>query len=343
MMNHDSYEISRLEQELALQNRSDQNNISKSSRFSLLGTRKRGKLTESSLCTDFFFQHLIVTADGQFAIAEDARNPSSVDFWLCLFRNGFSFQQRAPSGHWLTYNWSYIDWLRRKGNEYVILFCKEPLFRIRLAILKSLVRATVVQCAPWRNQIPTFIPQEGEKIGSLFIVLPNNIVGLVLQDGKTGVKAPGDVLERYGIDNYNWDARTDILDLSEDVGLRAMCALKQTRRAILHSLFLWSTAIIKLLQSKSMTEVEAGSGNEIIGRRAAHVVATFQQRPSSCAKLKKHKVTICDKVPSAALSSSEAFSAEAGEEGGEEEQIWPLNQKTLGVSFLQWQSSVFGD
>ncbi len=278
-------------------------------RYYLLGTKSKKKYTNLAH-VDFFFQHISMTADNCVVIAEDpTREARNIDLWIFLFRFGFEFQQKAPSRKFFTYNWLYIDWycflfcfsmyffffskeqtmcfvrLRKQGNEHMLHFFAENTFRARFSILQSIVnRMFQLQCN--HEELMQHLPKLHQRIGTLFIVLENNIVGLVLKDGKTGVKVAGDVLERYAIDNYGWAERS-IDKMFEELECRNLTGTKQTRCGLLHALFLWSSSLHVLWQQKI-----SGPTHEIVGSRAKQVVDIFQQRPSSLARLKKSLKTL---------------------------------------------------
>ena len=220
--------------------------------------------------------------------------------------------------------------LRRQGNEYLLYFFAENALRVRFSILASIVHQLFAYDL---TTTPISIPSLGTKIGSLFIVLENNIVGFLLP-GQTdiGVKVAGDVLERYAIDNYGWGTKPDVFETLSQCS-RNITSTKQSCCSLMHMLFLWSAA----LYGTSFFQ-------EHIGARVQHVYKIFCQRPSSHAKIQKRNNDNLDEIVFVHDNNNNVFTKRFHhpsyeEEDEEEEPTGPLKTRRTDddQTFLEWE------
>jgi hypothetical protein len=224
-----------------------------------------------------------------FFICEAPNRRAKVfDLWIYLFRCGFTLQHKAPSGNDFFYNYAYLEWLKQLGpfNKYLLSFFAENALRARIAIVESIV----CKLMTYNSVFPPLL-QAGQIIGSMFIVLPNRVIGLLSPCKTTGVKAPGDALERYAADNFGWTTKEDIMDILQSDDVRDMTGTKQSCCSMLHALFLVAASIRAYYEPFV---------SEVLHFRCLSVIKTFHNRASTkarCAKRQEQEEDDDEHVP----------------------------------------------
>lgn len=217
--------LDRLREEIQLQDQQHEDVLNVTKKHYLLGTQSYEKY-KKYIHIDFFFQYLYFDAEtNNLKIHQDSRVPKPIDLWIFLFRNGFSFEQKAPSGKYFVYDWQYLDWLRQLGNEHILYFFSENTMRVRSVVLTNIVMQMLAMQGQMCNIVQN-IPRIGSSIGNVFKLTQTNVIEFV----HIKAKVPCNILERYAIDNYMWSG-----DVSS--------VTKQPCSSLLYALFLWSSAI----------------------------------------------------------------------------------------------------
>jgi len=217
--------LCRIQEELEIQDRQRDVQIPIKQHY-LLGTRITSKYS-GYRHIDFLFQHLTYDeTNDQLRIHEDVvRTPKVIDCWVFLFRCGFSFEQKAPSGTFFVYDWCYLDWLRRLGNDHILYFFAESALTVNYAILENVVKQMFIH----RNHIcniPSNILKEGALIDNTFVVLSHNTIGLLAAKSR---KVQTSLLEQYATQKNMWIATPN--------------SKKHMSCSVLHALFLWVVAL----------------------------------------------------------------------------------------------------